>query len=89
MFKVTVEDLRNLGGPMYREQTTVVDEVFFHHVENAKDWCLQDYRRAPWRENVSNDAIIEWKYIDDKNLTSGDLITVMYSIQEIFLEDNP
>lgn len=83
MFKVTVEDLTNVGGPIHMQQTNIIDEVYFHHIENAKDWCLENYKRDFWNE----DAVIEWQYNDDGTITSVDLLDVMYIIEEIETQD--
>jgi len=85
MWKVTITDLRmGLNHPCAYD-----DEVYFHHLENAKRWCEEDFRRDPWNEGIDPNATIQWRKMDADSITSGDLGTVAFQITRLHFEDRP
>lgn len=70
MFKIKIEDLTHLGGPMGTEYTTSNYE-FAETIDSAKRFCEKHYNgsRGP----------IKWRK-SNRGWTSGDLGYIMYSI---------
>lgn len=76
MYCLVSEDLRGLGGPMGTEYTTINYKKYFRKKINAKEFAQKEYNRER----------IRWKKRDGE-VTSGDLLFVMYTITKIKFED--
>lgn len=76
--ELVAEDYTSLGGPMGSEETPVIFRKTFTSITKAKEAAAGDYRK---REK-SKAAKIEWQ-TDGKDLTSGDLRYICYTISKV------
>lgn len=72
IYKLVIEDLTHLGGPMGTERTYVIGREYFLSLEKAKKFAEKDYSKR------SNGETFKWK-----GLSSGDLSFIMYTITKI------
>jgi hypothetical protein len=81
MYKLTSENLSNLGGPMGSEYTTTNWEKYFKTIPAAKAYAEKDYSKSEKRSKI------KWTRGDVRgSLTSGDLSWVMYDIEPVKCE---
>lgn len=71
IYKLTSENLTNLGGPMGSEYTFSNWEKYFTSIESAKKYAEKDYGDK-----------IKWKG-GKRKPSSGDLRYVMYEIEKL------
>ena len=74
IYKLVSENLTSLGGPMGTENVTDNFVRFFDSIDKAKSAAVKDF---------GDD--IKWKR-KGKNVSSGDLLHVMYDISPIKVE---
>jgi hypothetical protein len=82
LWKVEVEDLSHLGGPMGSEYTTTIDIKWFKTYEGAFEWMKKDAKKR--KAKNSDDG---WEpYINEKNHKTWDCLSIGYDFQFTTLE---
>ena len=76
MYKLTSENLTNVGGPMGNNFSWANWSKYFKRLKNAKVYAEEDYGEP-----------LKWKKFRVRTLSTKDLGYVMYFIEEIKTED--
>ena len=83
MYVLVSENMTACGGPMGSDHTWDNWRRYYNKLEHAKAAALKDYRKGKRDPKAS----IEWDVDSNGHLTSGDLLFVMYHVEEITPED--